>query len=113
MLADNRFNGPASEVLSFETPEGVPGTVLGLEAYPVGSTTMLLKWSKPIEINGILTGYRISFQLVNGSRIGNEMERHPQITDPESTSAKLASLIPEAKYRISIRATTRAGSGEP
>ncbi|XP_031786698.1 neuroglian isoform X2 [Nasonia vitripennis] len=110
---NGRFNGPPSEVLSFETPEGVPGTVMGLEAYPVGSTSMLLKWKKPIEINGILTGYRISFQQVNGSKIGNEMERHPQITDPEATSAKLASLMPEAKYRISVRATTGAGPGEP
>lgn len=113
MYCNFRFNGPPSELVTFETPEGVPGTVMGLDAYPVGSTAMLLKWNKPIEINGILTGYRIYYQLVNGSRIGNEMERHPQITNPEATSAKLSSLMPETKYRISIRATTGAGPGEP
>lgn len=86
---------------------------MDLQAYPIGSTAMLLKWNKPIEINGILTGYKISYQLINGSRIGSEMERHPQITDPEATSAILPSLIPKSKYRISIRATTKAGPGEP
>ncbi|XP_014218547.1 neuroglian isoform X2 [Copidosoma floridanum] len=110
---NGRYNGPHSEVLSFKTPEGVPGTVMDLQAHPIGSTAMLLKWSKPIEINGILTGYRISYQLINGSKVGSEMERHPQITDPEASNAILPSLMPKTKYRISIRATTRAGPGEP
>lgn len=86
---------------------------MGLEAYPVGSTAMMLKWSKPIEINGILTGYKIYFQTVNGSKIEPAMERHPAIRDPEATSTKLAGLNPQTKYRITIRATTKAGEGEP
>uniref|UniRef100_A0ABD2WQQ1 Neuroglian n=1 Tax=Trichogramma kaykai TaxID=54128 RepID=A0ABD2WQQ1_9HYME len=109
---NGRYHGPPSETLTFDTPEGVPGTVMGLEAYPVGSNTILLKWNKPIEINGILTGYKITYQIVNGSKIGNEIERRPPITDPEATNAKLSGLMPETKYRISIRGTTRAGSGE-
>lgn len=86
---------------------------MGMEAHPVGSTAMILRWLKPIEINGNLTGYKISYQVVNGSKIGSEMERHPQVEDPEATEAKLAFLIPDTKYRISIRGTTRAGPGEP
>ncbi|XP_058802233.1 neuroglian isoform X2 [Phymastichus coffea] len=109
---NGRFNGPPSEVISFDTPEGVPGTVMGMEAYPVGSTAMMLHWNKPVEINGILTGYKITFQKVNGSKIEPEMERHPQIRDPEATSAKLPGLNPQTKYRIIIRATTGAGEGQ-
>lgn len=106
-----RFNGPPSETLTFNTPEGVPGTVLSLEAFPMGSSAFFLKWTKPAEPNGILTGYRIYYQVVNGTKLEPELERRPKVTDPLAVSAKLASLKPETKYRIHIRATTNAGEG--
>ncbi|XP_043478124.1 neuroglian isoform X1 [Leptopilina heterotoma] len=105
------FNGPPSETLTFNTPEGVPGTVLSLEAFPMGSSAFFLKWTKPAEPNGILTGYRIYYQVVNGTKLEPELERRPKVTDPLAVSAKLASLKPETKYRIHIRATTNAGEG--
>ncbi|XP_012275891.1 neuroglian isoform X2 [Orussus abietinus] len=113
VLAYNgRYNGPPSEVLSFETPEGVPGTVLSLEAFPIASSALFLVWTKPSEPNGILTGYQISYQVVNGTRLGQELEREPHVSNPEATSAKLAGLAPDTKYRVHIRATTRAGDGK-
>lgn len=106
-----RYAGPPSETLSFDTPEGVPGTVLNLEAFPMGSSALFLAWTKPAEPNGILTGYRIYYESVNGTRLGPLLERKPHITDPEATSAKLAALAPDMKYRVHVRATTKVGEG--
>lgn len=62
---NSRYNGPASEVIVIETPEGVPGTVATLEAIPMGSSALLLTWKKPEQTNGVLTGYRVSRTFLN------------------------------------------------
>ncbi|XP_014473407.1 PREDICTED: neuroglian isoform X2 [Dinoponera quadriceps] len=112
ILAYNgRYVGPVSEILSFETPEGVPGTVLSLEAFPMGSSALFLVWTPPAEPNGILTGYRIYYQVVSGTRLETLLERKPHITDADATSAKLAALASDTKYRVHIRATTKEGPG--
>lgn len=41
-----------------------------------------------------------------------EKTQRPPITDPNQTTAKLASLKPGTTYRIYIRATTKVGAGE-
>lgn len=77
----------------------------------MGSSALFLVWTKPAEPNGILTGYRIYYEPVNETRLGPLLERKPHITDVEATSAKLAMLAPDTKYRIHIRATTKIGEG--
>ncbi|XP_032664587.1 neuroglian isoform X2 [Odontomachus brunneus] len=112
ILAYNgRYAGPASEILSFDTPEGVPGTVFSLEAFPMGSSALFLVWTRPTEPNGILTGYRIYYQVVNGTKLETLLERKPEVRDAEATSAKLAALAPDTKYRVHIRAMTKTGQG--
>lgn len=112
ILAYNgRYNGPSSETLSFDAPEGVPWTVLRFEAFPMGSSAFFLVWSKPAQPNGVLTGYKIYYQVVDGTSLGPRLEREPHVTDPEATTAKLAGLQPDTKYRVHIRATTRVGEG--
>ena len=96
-----------------ETPEGIPGSVDSLECYPMGSSALLLAWKPPQEINGVLTGYRIYYQEVTGeSELGSLKERHPKVKD-SAGKAKLAGLNPHSKYRVTIKATTRAGEGIP
>ncbi|XP_020282519.1 neuroglian isoform X2 [Pseudomyrmex gracilis] len=113
ILAYNgRHDGPASEILSFDTPEGIPGPVLSLEAFPMGSSALFLVWTRPAEPNGVLTGYRIYYRIVNGTKLEPLLERKPQITDPGATSAKLAALAPDTKYRVHVRATTKVGEGD-
>lgn len=112
LVYNGRYNGPPSEVLGFDTPEGVPGTVAAFEAYPMGSSALFLVWKKPEQPNGILTGYRIYYQTVKGTKVGPMTEREPHISDPKQTRAKLAGLEPNTKYRVHIRATTKAGEGE-
>lgn len=112
LVFNGRYNGPPSDTLSFDTPEGVPGTVQAFEAIPMGSSALFLVWRRPEQPNGQLTGYRIYYQTVKGTKVGPLIEREPHITDPKQTRAKLAGLETGAKYRIHIKATTRAGEGE-
>ena len=63
-------NGPASNTIRVDTPEGKPGPVDNLECFPMGSSALLLAWKMPEEINGVLTSYRIYYQEVDGTQLG-------------------------------------------
>lgn len=109
---NGRYDGPPSEILSFDTPEGVPEEISRLEAIEMGSSAFLLIWDKPEKPNGKLTGYRIYYAVVNGTTVGQEIPRHPQIDDPNRLRAKLGGLEPGVKYRVLISATTAAGESK-
>lgn len=83
-----------------------PGPVDSLDAIPLGSSAFYLIWKKPKQPNGILTGYNIYYQEVEGTETGQKSQRDPPILDPTVTRAKLASLKPGTKYRIIINART-------
>lgn len=113
ILAFNeRYNGPPSNLVEFVTPEGVPSSIPSLEIYPLGSSAFHLKWKRPLQPNGKLTGYRIYYEQISGTELGEKMERKPNIEDPQVTTAKLAGLKPSTKYRVHVVATTKVGEGE-
>lgn len=113
ILAFNeRFNGPPSNVVQFRTPEGVPSAIPALEVFPLGSSAFHLKWKRPLQPNGKLTGYRIYYEEVDGTEIGERMERKPAIEDPSILTAKLAGLKSDTKYRVHVVATTKMGEGD-
>lgn len=112
LVYNGRYNGPPSNIVSFVTLEGKPGTVYSFEAYPLGSSALWLKWKPPQKTNGVLTGYKIYYQRVNGTGFDLKKDREPHIDDPRINSCKLAGLDSDTKYRIHIRATTKAGEGE-
>ena len=108
------YNGPSSNTVKFQTPEGKPGPVDSLDCYAMGSSALLLAWTPPQEINGVLTGYRIYYQQVTeGSELGPIMERKPKIMRDTAGKAKIAGVKPHSKYRVTIKATTRPGEGMP
>lgn len=109
---NGRYQGPPSNTVFFITEEGKPGTVKSFEANPLGSSAFWLQWKKPEQPNGVLTGYKIYYSEVKETKIEQRVDRAPQITDPKIESAKLAGLQPGTKYRLHIRATTKAGEGE-
>lgn len=112
VVYNGRYNGPPSATLDFNTPEGTPGTVQSFDAYPLGTSGFLLSWKKPLQPNGLLNGYKIYYEEVKGTFIGPRIDREPHIMDAKITRAKLAGLKPNTKYRLHIRATTKAGEGE-
>lgn len=112
LVFNSRYNGPPSATIDFRTPEGVPSSVQSFEAYPLGSSAFMLTWKKPLQPNGQLTGYKIYYEQVNGTKVENKQEREPHIEDARVLRAKLAGLKPNTKYRLHITATTKAGEGE-
>lgn len=112
MAFNDRFVGPASNVVSFQTPEGVPSTVQSLEAFPLGSSAFMLQWKRPVQTNGKLQGYRIYYSEVKGTELLDRQEREPRILDPNQKQAKLAGLKSDTKYRIFIAGYTKEGLGE-
>lgn len=89
----------------------MPGPVHGVETSQWGSSAILLSWQPPEQPNGVLTGYEISYESMTQKGVGEKTQR-PTITNPQQTTAKLASLKPATNYRIYIKATTKAGVGE-
>ena len=114
VLAFNEmYNGPPSERIEIQTPEGIPGPVAFLDAVPMGSSSFYLRWQKPYDINGVLRGYRIYYEEVHGTQLGPKLEKHPEISDPTATRTKLVGLKSATKYRITIQARTNVGQGIP
>lgn len=109
---NDRFNGPNSNTITFETPEGLPSTVQSLQAFPLGSSAFWLQWKRPLLTNGKLQGYRIYYEVVKGTELGPRQEREPRIQDPDKKNAKLAGLEANTKYRIHIVGYTKVGEGE-
>ncbi|XP_072402219.1 neuroglian-like isoform X2 [Diabrotica undecimpunctata] len=104
------YNGPSSATLSFNMPEGKPGIIENLEAYPLGSTSFLIKWRPPNKPNGILRGYVVSWAKVDAYRI--DKLNTTTILDPNITSTKLTNLLPDTRYRIYVSSTTNAGESQ-
>lgn len=112
MAFNDRFSGPPSNTIQFETPEGVPSTVQSLQAFPLGSSAFMLQWKRPLLTNGKLQGYRIYYEEVTGTALGPRQEREPRILDPDLKQTKLAGLKSDTKYRIHIVGFTKQGEGE-
>lgn len=112
MAFNDRFSGPPSNTIQFETPEGVPSTVQSLQAFPLGTSAFILKWKRPLLTNGKLQGYRIFYEKVVGTELEARQEMQPKILDPELRQVKLAGLAIGTKYRIHIVGFTKQGEGE-
>uniref|UniRef100_T1JDB9 Neuronal cell adhesion molecule n=1 Tax=Strigamia maritima TaxID=126957 RepID=T1JDB9_STRMM len=104
--------GPPTQVITFQTPEGVPGPVASFDAVPMGSNALYLMWTKPMEPNGILTGYNITYAKVEGTAVKPENKRKSLI-DQSETRTKLGGLEKNTKYRVTIAALTSQGPGVP
>lgn len=77
----------------------------------MGSSALFLTWKRPERPNGILIGYKVYYQIVEGTSVLKIREREPHIKDPEATKVKLAGLKPETEYRVHVVAITRVGEG--
>uniref|UniRef100_A0A669E305 Neural cell adhesion molecule L1 n=1 Tax=Oreochromis niloticus TaxID=8128 RepID=A0A669E305_ORENI len=95
--------GPFSEALPFETPEGVPGPPLTLTLDSPSETEMTLHWTPPGQPNGVLIGY-----LLDDSPMQVET-----IDDPTVTHITLKNLDHKSDYRFYLRGRTAAGDGVP
>ncbi|KAJ8371340.1 hypothetical protein SKAU_G00113680 [Synaphobranchus kaupii] len=110
VVANNRYEGPPSSTIEFQTTEGVPGPVEFLTVQQRHLDTLHVEWDKPPEPNGILTGYTLTYQAVNGSR---EAGRFQVETFPANvTSFSMRRPNRYTRYKFTVTALTQLGAGE-
>ncbi|XP_074537445.1 neural cell adhesion molecule L1.2 isoform X2 [Halichoeres trimaculatus] len=108
---NSKGEGPPSETVPFETPEGVPGPPTSLILDSPSDTEMTLHWTSPSHPNGVLTGYLLQYQqIVESDDSPMQVEK---IDDPTVTHLTLKGLDRHSHYRFYLRGHTNAGDGEP
>ncbi|XP_055305893.1 neuroglian-like [Sitodiplosis mosellana] len=115
-VLNRKYEGPFSDVIEFTTLEDVPSIVQSFKAIPFNTTALFLRWEKPTNPNGNLTGYNIYCDQIDGgttkSSDASKQQQPLFWAGPNATAAFVTDLKPDTKYRIAISARTAAGEGE-
>ncbi|XP_031573109.1 receptor-type tyrosine-protein phosphatase delta-like [Actinia tenebrosa] len=98
--------GPYSAPVNVQTDEDVPNTCQNISLSSQNSTSVMVHWTRPLQTNGILLGYKIYYGL-NGSRFSTKM------VASNEEAYLLEGLLPFTLYIIRVMAFTRKGEGEP
>uniref|UniRef100_A0AAR2JGG5 Sidekick cell adhesion molecule 1a n=1 Tax=Pygocentrus nattereri TaxID=42514 RepID=A0AAR2JGG5_PYGNA len=99
-------NGPRSTPKLVQTHEDIPGPVGHLSFTEILDTSLRVSWEEPVEKNGIITGYLLSWEAQgkNQSRVARTM--------PNSTlEYKVTGLTSLTTYTLEVAAMTGAGIG--
>uniref|UniRef100_A0A4W5KK34 Cell adhesion molecule L1-like b n=1 Tax=Hucho hucho TaxID=62062 RepID=A0A4W5KK34_9TELE len=107
---NKRGNGPNSDPVTFQTPEGVPEQVPILTVSNAQRDSITLVWAPPFEANGILTGYLLQYQLINETLAMGDMQE-VNVSSADTTQWLLQGLGEMSKYRFYLSACTGVGCG--
>uniref|UniRef100_A0A8C9WUZ2 L1 cell adhesion molecule, paralog a n=1 Tax=Scleropages formosus TaxID=113540 RepID=A0A8C9WUZ2_SCLFO len=105
---NSKGEGPPSEPISFDTPEGVPSHPTSLHLESPSETELTLHWTPPSQPNGVLTGYLLQYQQ---SDEDSPMQVET-IDDSSASQFTVKQLDPQSRYRFYLRGRTSAGDGE-
>ncbi|XP_028848889.1 LOW QUALITY PROTEIN: neurofascin [Denticeps clupeoides] len=109
VVANNRYEGPTSSTIAFQTPEGVPSAPRSFKIQHRHLDSIYVEWERPAEPNGILTGYILRYQLLNATR--EERVREEQFP-PNRTYFTVPRYDRYTRYKFSVAAMTQVGMGE-
>uniref|UniRef100_A0AAQ4QPU1 Neurofascin n=1 Tax=Gasterosteus aculeatus aculeatus TaxID=481459 RepID=A0AAQ4QPU1_GASAC len=109
VVANNRYEGPPSNNIVFSTPEGVPSAPRSFRIQQRHLDSIYVDWDLPAEPNGVITGYSLKYQTMNATR--GEESRVEELT-PNVTSFSVRRFDRYTRYRFSVAAQTRIGTGE-
>ncbi|XP_066527992.1 cell adhesion molecule L1-like a isoform X2 [Hoplias malabaricus] len=107
---NGKGSGPSSSPLTFTTPQGVPGRPPVLKATNLQGDAITLVWAPPLEANGVLTGYRLQYQIINETTKVAETYA-ANITGPETTQWVIHDLKSDNLYKFYLSACTVVGCG--
>ncbi|KAM6424584.1 protein sidekick-1 isoform 6-T6 [Liasis olivaceus] len=99
-------DGPRSPPQLLKTHEDKPGTVGHLSFTEILDTSLKVSWQEPVEKNGIIIGYQISWEVY--SRNESRLARTLANTTLEYKITGLSSLT---TYTIEVAAMTAKGTG--
>uniref|UniRef100_A0A3Q3GKL2 Neural cell adhesion molecule L1 n=1 Tax=Kryptolebias marmoratus TaxID=37003 RepID=A0A3Q3GKL2_KRYMA len=109
VVANSRFESPPSNTVIFTTKEDVPDAPRYFRINRRSMDTIHLKWDKPLEPNGIIIGYQLNYQTVNGSRLG---PLKIETFQPNETQFTLRVPDRSTRYKFMLSARTQKGAGE-
>ncbi|XP_072552280.1 cell adhesion molecule L1-like a isoform X3 [Salminus brasiliensis] len=107
---NRRGNGPSSSPLTFRTPQGVPERPPVLKATNSQGDSITLVWAPPLEANGILTGYRLQYQIFNETLDVDEAYT-VNISGRDTTQWVVRNLESNSQYKFYLSACTVVGCG--
>ncbi|XP_035684441.1 tenascin-X-like [Branchiostoma floridae] len=99
-------DGERSEQVTVQTAEGVPGAPRDVKGQAVEPTTITVDWQPPLEINGVLLGYKVIYMPENAAEFSTVE------LGPAELSTMLLDLEPATTYSIVVLAFTSAGDGD-
>ncbi|XP_020658047.3 protein sidekick-1 isoform X2 [Pogona vitticeps] len=99
-------DGPRSPLQLIKTHEDRPGAVGHLSFTEILDTSLKVSWQEPIEKNGIITGYQISWEVYskNESRLARTLAN-------TTLEYKITGLSSLTTYTIEVAAMTAKGTG--
>ncbi|XP_035469228.1 protein sidekick-2 isoform X4 [Scophthalmus maximus] len=100
-------DGPRSSPRALRTHEDTPGAVGHLSFTEILDTSLKVSWSEPGEKNGVLTGYRISWEEFNrtNTRVTHYL---PNVT----LEYRVTGLTALTTYTIEVAGMTSKGQGQ-
>ncbi|KAM7381296.1 hypothetical protein PAMA_012239 [Pampus argenteus] len=100
-------DGPRSPPKALRTHEDTPGAVGHLSFTEILDTSLKVSWSEPSEKNGVLTGYRISWEEYNrtNTRVTHYL---PNVT----LEYRVTGLTALTTYTIEVAGMTSKGQGQ-
>uniref|UniRef100_A0A8C6MIQ1 Sidekick cell adhesion molecule 2 n=1 Tax=Nothobranchius furzeri TaxID=105023 RepID=A0A8C6MIQ1_NOTFU len=100
-------DGPRSPPQRIRTHEDTPGAVGHLSFTDILDTSLKVSWEEPLEKNGFLTGYRISWEEFNrtNTRVTHYL---PNLTQ----EYRVTGLTALTTYTIQVAAMTSKGQGQ-
>uniref|UniRef100_A0A8B9LK07 Neurofascin homolog (chicken) a n=1 Tax=Astyanax mexicanus TaxID=7994 RepID=A0A8B9LK07_ASTMX len=101
--------GPESNVVIGYSGEDMPGAPKFFKIVQRNTETIHLEWDKPVEPNGILIGYTLKYNTVNGTQVGGQQVQSFFANETEHTIH-----LPDrfTRYKFYLSARTQVGSGE-
>uniref|UniRef100_A0A663F5Z6 Sidekick cell adhesion molecule 1 n=1 Tax=Aquila chrysaetos chrysaetos TaxID=223781 RepID=A0A663F5Z6_AQUCH len=99
-------DGPRSPPQLLRTLEDKPGAVGHLSFTEILDTSLKVSWQEPVEKNGIITGYQISWEVY-----GRNESRLTRTLPNTTLEYKITGLSSLTTYTIEVAAVTAKGSG--
>ncbi|XP_044299559.1 neural cell adhesion molecule L1 isoform X2 [Varanus komodoensis] len=114
-VLNGRGEGPRSEAITFNTPEGVPSLPESFHLDYLSETELILEWKPPKFPNGKLLKYMLTYQqanqTVNQTEVG--LISSNIVIPSDQLTLNLSNLDPYTPYKFYLWAETKEGAGDP
>lgn len=99
-------DGPRSDFVLVRTKEDIPDEVGSLLFDDVSDRAVRVSWSAPKKSNGVLVGYKLSYQMKDDNETYKE-----EVLPPNITSIRVEHLQASTHYKFWLCAMTSVGEG--